>query len=155
MYRNLISHLFHEANDKIFYFETSPASQYHYIQRLVNKSRYLHFDPICTIESCPETCLPSNRCFTRVSPLWASSQCNIITYNIKDRLSNNSTGHVTNTYWSHTWAFVERYQPASNKETAACRLIELLLRRTEIRVWRLSSDFVLKNNGAGLVHYQE
>ena len=69
MYRNLISHLFHEANDKIFYFETSPASQCHYTQRLVNKSRYLHSDPICAIESCPETCLPSNSCFTRASPL--------------------------------------------------------------------------------------
>ena len=69
MYRTLISHLFHEANDKIFYFETSPASQCHYTQRLVNKSRYLHSDPICAIESCPETCLPSNSCFTRASPL--------------------------------------------------------------------------------------
>ena len=69
MYRHLISRLFHEANNKIFYFKTSPASQCHYTQRLVNKSRYLHSDPICAIESCPETCPPSNRCFTRSSPL--------------------------------------------------------------------------------------
>ena len=69
MYRNLISHLFHKADDKKFYFETSPASQCHYTQRLVNKFRYLRSDPIFAIESCPESCPPSNRCFTRASPL--------------------------------------------------------------------------------------
>jgi len=71
----IINHRFYKANNKKFYFETSPTSQYHYTQCLVKKSQYSTFvlaqsGPISAIESCPETWPPSNCSFTRASPLF-------------------------------------------------------------------------------------